>query len=634
MSKKGFKVLIIDDDTALLKVLAAALEKVGYAVFTCASADEALSKARHTDFNAIIVDCMLPKMSGVDLVQKMKVFSPNSAFILISGIFKDRSFINETLESTKAQHFLVKPFPLDELLRIIDSYAKLSPAFKPESWLDFWEKSDIEIFQKRLGSLKSINGQELPYLVSLILNYEMKGSLKIKIPEVTAEIFFDRGLITQLNSSDKTSYFGALLIQSGLISNEEVEEHLKSQRTDPLGDSLVKAQLLSPHAIEQTLKQQTILRLGRMVSSLPTLVEWQPSPPPKLNPLGLEKEVKGVSLADLSEHFYLWCQSKIKTPWLRSQYVTWLDECPVAAAKPCPKMPEPLKEFLKKCDSYSSVNDMLQNTSNADQLIGWIHALLLSQTIKWGQRKTKHSDFVRLRAKLEALEKNFQTTDHFSVLGVSQSAKAKEIKRAYLDLSKNLHPDHLPADAPEDLRSLNTRVFTYVTKAHETLEDISSRETYLKHLKFNALKEQEAGQQSLYQALDFMDRKSYKQALELFQQIKSSSWQAQYIDLYCIWADIKRRNHLTADEARVFEQKLNELVPEDRHSYLFFFVKGLLAVARNLPEEAKSCFQNSIVLNPQFKHASFELQTLGGKGSLLNQFFNSASSKNQKKKPA
>lgn len=629
MSYKQFRILIVDDDTALLKVLTVGFEKAGFTVVACSTADEAMNKARHSDFNLIVMDCMLPKTSGVDLALKIKKLHPQLPIVFISGIYKDRSFIQETLESCESQHFLVKPFNFENLQKIAESYAKSSPAFRPESWLDFWqEQNSKDIFQKRLAALKSINGQEVPFLISLILKYELDGSFKIKIPEVEAEIFFKNGVITRLQSSDKTSFFGALLIQSGLITEAEIEEHLKQHRNEPLGESLVKAQLLSPHAIEQTLKEQTLLRLSRSISALPSTVQWTPSPPLNTPPAQQQAEVKGVTSKDLLSYFLDWSHTKIKIFWLRNQYVSWLDDCPLLLVKSSENLSAELQEIKSLCNGQSSLNEVLQKAKDADKMLGTIHGLVLAQKIKWGRRKTQSPEIERLRQKLENLEKNFKESDHFTVLGVGQNAKEREIRKAYLDLSKSLHPDHLPADAPDDLKTLNSRVFTHVTKAHETLGNIGARETYLKSLQFESLKKQEEGQRSLYNALDLMDRKQYKQAYDIFVQIRNIASSTQYIDLYCLWADIKRRDRLGAEDARTIEQKLMALPPEDRHSYLFYFVKGILAVGRKLPEEAKSAFQNSLVLNPQFKQAAFELQPLlGNKGSLLNNLFNSSSSK-------
>lgn len=628
MSNRAFRILIVDDDTALLKVLTTGLEKAGYNVVACGTADEAMAKARHSDFNLIIMDCMLPKTNGVDLALKIKKFLPNTPFVFISGIYKDRGFIQETLASTGSHNFLIKPFNLDELLKVVETYAKRALTFRPESWLDFWQELNVNTFQKRLSALRSVSGQELPFIISLLLKSKIEGSLKIKIPEIEGEIFFSGGAITNLRSTDQTSFFGALLIQNGLLTEEEISDHLKNKHPEPLGESLVKAQMISPHAIEQTLKQQTLLRLSRLISTLPTPVEWKPALPNKDSASKGHSTIKGIEAKELSSFFMDWSISKMKLSWLRSQYVTWLDDCPILMAKPNDVLPPDIKDLQPLCKGQLSLNEVLKNFKDADKALCLIHGLILSQKIKWGLRKTQSPEIDRLRQKLENLENNFKEADHFTVLGLGTNAKEREIKKAYLDLSRSLHPDQLPPDAPEELKVLNSRVFTHVTRAHETLSEISSRESYIKELRFRSLKLQEANQESLYKALDLLDRKSYKQAFELLNQLKKNDAQTQFLELYCLWADIKRQDRLSPEDTRSLEKKLLDLPPEDRHSYIYFFVKGLLAVHRKMPEEAKSCFQNAMVLNPQFKHAAFEFQALsGGKGSLLNQIFNSTSSK-------
>ena len=622
MAKKDFKILVVDDDTALLKVLTSGLDKAGYNATSCSSPAEALSRVRHTDFNLILLDCVLPKMNGVDLAQNIKKFLPNAYFIFMSGIFKDKSFINETLKETEARHFLVKPFAINDLFAIIDTYIQSSSNFRPESWFDFWKKTDKDALTKRLSSAKSISGQELPTIVSLILSNALDGCLKVKIPEIEGQIYFKNGLITKLTSTDPSSFFGALLIQRGLVTAEEIEEHLNSNQPEPIGERLVKAQLLSPHAIEQTLTHQTLLRLSRLVTSLPTVIEWQSNIVEDPN----QRSQKGTPLSELTEYFFNWSQSKIKIGWLRANYVPWLDECPNILRSSAP-LSEEAKAVLKKCNGNVSLGELLQDFESADQALILFHGLLLSNRISWGVRKTHSSEMDQIRHRLESLEQNFKNADHFTVLGVGQNAKEREIKRAYLDLSKSLHPDQLPPDAPLELKTLSSRVFTYVTKAHETLGDIGSRESYVKDMKLKDLRHKESGQISMQRALNCLETKSYREAFELFSQLKKSNWQTQYLDLYCLWADLKRRDSVSSDDARTFEQQLSELAPEDKHCYLFYYVKGLLALQRNLPEEARACFQNSLVLNAQFKPASFELQTLGGPKSKSNSIFNSTSSK-------
>jgi two-component system OmpR family response regulator len=107
------RILVVEDEPRLLHNLAKALREEGYAVDTADAGDDGLYKAETSSYDAIVLDVMLPRLDGWELLARLRKQKQTPVLMLTArDATKDRV---QGLD-TGADDYLVKPFDLGELL--------------------------------------------------------------------------------------------------------------------------------------------------------------------------------------------------------------------------------------------------------------------------------------------------------------------------------------------------------------------------------------------------------------------------------------------------------------------------------------------------------------------------------------
>jgi len=127
MTKKK-RLLLIEDEISLSKVIKLNLEIEGFEVILAFDGEEALNKLSSEYFDLIILDLMLPKVNGLDILQKHRLKNNTVPIIIISA--KDTS--SDRIKGLKfgADDYLNKPFEIEELLIRILNLIKRIPESK------------------------------------------------------------------------------------------------------------------------------------------------------------------------------------------------------------------------------------------------------------------------------------------------------------------------------------------------------------------------------------------------------------------------------------------------------------------------------------------------------------------------
>ena len=135
------RILIVDDDAEDLASLKRALESLGAAIHTVRDPHEVLEATRRENPGVVILDALLPGLSGFDLCKQIKSDSALKGIqvVVITGVYLRKQYRQEALQQFKADAFMTKPFRPPELQRLV---AQL---------LAKWTKKPQKSFLRRLG---------------------------------------------------------------------------------------------------------------------------------------------------------------------------------------------------------------------------------------------------------------------------------------------------------------------------------------------------------------------------------------------------------------------------------------------------------------------------------------------------
>lgn len=107
------RILVVDDEPSITRLVAQRLQRKGYACATALSAREALEMIAADGFELVISDINMPGMSGIDLLAAVRKSHPATAFIMLTGV-DDHATAVRSLE-LGAYGYIVKPFEANEL---------------------------------------------------------------------------------------------------------------------------------------------------------------------------------------------------------------------------------------------------------------------------------------------------------------------------------------------------------------------------------------------------------------------------------------------------------------------------------------------------------------------------------------
>jgi len=159
------KILVVDDDNLIKDFLKESLSRLNHQVDLASSGDEALDKIKRTEYDIILSDIRMPKMSGMELLKATRKFSPYAKIMLMTAY----GTIENAVEAMKlgAFDYIQKPFSVDD----IEIKIRKALDYKKLEWENRLLKSEISgkyKFENIVG--KSPQMKKIFELVEVVAN--------------------------------------------------------------------------------------------------------------------------------------------------------------------------------------------------------------------------------------------------------------------------------------------------------------------------------------------------------------------------------------------------------------------------------------------------------------------------------
>jgi len=215
-------------------------------------------------------------------------------------------------------------------------------------------------------------------------------------------------------------------------------------------------------------------------------------------------------------------------------------------------------------------------------------------------------------------------TNHFEVLGVAWQDPTEVVRRAYVGLAANLHPDRW-AMAPAEVRATKERLFDTVRAAWECLGDPQAREAYTRRVIFGELTEEEKAEKQLRAIFEAerlltlaqreLASQRYPQASDLLQQALEQDPLHPQVRAFAGFATVKLNQGRPGPAVDAAVAEVETVAREIPGADWARVLLGKVRLARGDSAGAQRAFIEALKLNPSNPDATAEMWKLKGQKS-------------------
>jgi class 3 adenylate cyclase len=204
------RILVVDDTPVNLKLLGDLLTAKGYAVVTATNGPEALDKVAKEPLDLVLLDVMMPGMSGYDVCRKIREQPDTSMLPVVMVTALDPAQERVKGIEAGADDFLSKPINQQELLARVRSLLRIKELWDQISQLNRGLEQRVEEQVAQLGRLGRLKRFFSPQLAELIVSGGADDPLKTHRREITV-VFLDlRGFTAFAEAAEPEEVMGVL----------------------------------------------------------------------------------------------------------------------------------------------------------------------------------------------------------------------------------------------------------------------------------------------------------------------------------------------------------------------------------------------------------------------------------------
>lgn len=623
------KVVVLEDDPQIVSAFQKLFRNERIEAVFFERPDDVKEFLVHNGASLLIVDCLLPGISGIDFIVNLrKAYPPESLDVLLmSGVFTEGGFVRDALRSTKAVAFLKKPFSVNEVLPYVKKQPKVDDQFIPrKSLYQIFGKNDVTARQRKktIEALEEVHGFDLPFLYSLLVETEASGHLNIVNDKGKVfGISFGRGAIVSADTPDEDTFIGKLLIDSGYISSQDLDLILPQKQPRFLGERLIKNYLISPHLFEEVLAKQTSLRLTRSISDEAVRLNFVEAE--------VEPTVQQITPDDFLVTLHDWSASKVTSDWLVAHFTPWgnaklkrnLSAKVESKAKNLPLVShhEGLYEALT---AGSTINELVESKvfpeSSLYKAIFFLvtsGVLVFQEEVESVESKDKDLFYRKTLSQLNTSD----VTEAMTALSVMTRTSASKPQQVFQEFLRFIGSE--PVGNDEALGQLYTQL---VEQARQITQKAMSPE-------FSNSKSQTAqgnAEKKLLAAKLFEEarqalmKSQFREAQEKMKTVGDLDKRIAGFNIMKAWSRLGGidNNPAKAEVIREVELELLQIEPEERLDALYSFVQGLLAKAKQDSVVAKKFFEKALAMDSSLLVARRELSLLQAQNKKQPDLFN------------